>query len=111
MKPATKKALIILAAVIVAVAVLWYTFVWRKTVSGIIARLDVDKQTKRIIREYSDTLLATHTSQSILNQAEADGLTFNLEVVDWARDNAVKDGKITETVSDSIRRQIYSMKP
>lgn len=111
MKPKTKKILIIAIAVDIIVAIVWYTFVWRKSVNGIISRLDVDKQTKRILRDYSKTLLAVQTKQSIQNQATADGLTFNLEVVDWARYNAVRDGKITETVSDSIYSQLYTMKP
>lgn len=111
MKPKTKKILIIAIAVDIIVAIVWYTFVWRKSVNGIISRLDVDKQTKRILREYSKNLLTVQTSQSIQNQATADGLTFNLEVVDWARYNAVRDGKIAQTVSDSIYSQLYSMKP
>ena len=111
MKPKTKKTLIIAAAIVAIVAIVWYTFVWRKSVNGIISRLDVDKQTKRILRDYSKNLLTVQTSQSIQTQATADGLTFNLEVVDWARYNAVRDGKITETVSDSIYSQLYSMKP
>ena len=111
MKPKTKKTLIIAAAIVAIVAIVWYTFVWRKSVNGIISRLDVDKQTKRILRDYSKNLLAVQTSQTIQNQATADGLTFNLEVVDWARHAAVSDGKITKTVSDSIYSQLYSMKP
>lgn len=97
-----------MAAVAVVALIVWWTFFYRKSVNGIISRLNTSRENKSLLREYAQAVISSHTKETIEAQAEADGLPYNVEVVDWALNDAYLAGKISKTDNDSIYNQLYN---
>lgn len=118
MKPKTKKTLIIAAAIVAIVAIVWYLFSWRKSPNGIVSRLDLSKidlngetvsNMRKRIRAQVGAVKQSFTREEIIHQAENDGLTYNQELVDWGCYLLKQMGYLNKSAYDILSQQIKNL--
>lgn len=109
MKPKTKKILIIVAAIVAIVAVVYFAG-FRKapagTAEGYIDRLDISKELKKSIKSY---LEQAAIAQDVTTNAAANGINYEQALALTAAYYLVQNGTVDDATWQSWKAQIKAM--
>lgn len=107
MKPKTKKTLIIVAAVLVIAAIIYFTLRGsKKTAKGMINRLNVSSDIKKTILSH---LEQAKTEQDINANAAANGCSYEQALALSAAYYLVNDGTVSDATWQQWKAEILTM--
>ena len=107
MKPATKKTIIIIVAVAVVAAIVYFVFIRKgKTAKQIVNRMPLDEVTKQALLDRVGYIEASWDKAAIEANAQAKGRTYQQQLVEEAAYSLYQGNTITYEQFAAIIAQI-----